>query len=84
MIDLFTIDANQGPNAGGNQSFTFIGTAAFSDSDPSATLAAGQVRYFIDPNGDTVVQGNVNNDLGADFQILIKGTHALAASDFLL
>jgi Ca2+-binding RTX toxin-like protein len=84
VIDLLTIDANQGPNAGGNQTFTFIGTAAFSDSNPSATLAQGQVRYFIDPNGDTVVQANVNNDLGVDFQIVIKGTHALTGGDFLL
>lgn len=69
LIDLSAIDANTGN--GGNQAFTFIGTAAFT--------AAGQVRY---QNG--VLQGNVNNNLGADFSITMQASPALAAADFIL
>ncbi|KPF93880.1 hypothetical protein IP81_01730 [Novosphingobium sp. AAP83] len=68
-IDLSAIDANTGAN--GNQAFTFIGAAAFT--------AAGQLRY---QNG--VLQGNVNNNLGVDFQIVMQNQAALVAADFIL
>ena len=92
-IDLSAIDANTTVDGGGGggQTFSFIGTAAFSDSNASATLAAGQVRFdLIDTNADsvldsTLVQGNVNNDLAADFEILLKNfTGPLGATDFIL
>jgi Ca2+-binding RTX toxin-like protein len=73
-IDLSTIDANSG--AGGNQTFSFIGTAPFS--------AAAQVRYFYDgPN--TILEANVGGTNGnaADIQIQIAGNHALLLSDLI-
>ena len=75
IVNLAGIDANQG--AGGNNTFAFIGTGAFT--------AAGQLRYFFDGlTGQTVVEGNVNADLAADFQVALTGNHALIAGDFVL
>ena len=74
-IDLTGIDANA--IAVGNNAFSFIGTAAFS--------AAGQLRYSFDGvTGQTVIEGNVNANLAADFQIALVGNHTLAAGGFLL
>ena len=71
LIDVSTIDANDG--IAGNQAFTFIGNAAFS--------AAGQLRY--NPvNG--FIQGNVNNNLTADFEIKLTGAPSVIATDFVL
>jgi Ca2+-binding RTX toxin-like protein len=67
-IDLSTLDANTGVS--GNQAFTFIGDAAFS--------AAGQIRF-----ADGVLQGNVNGDVVADFEIGLIGVTSLTASDFI-
>jgi serralysin len=67
-IDLATLDAITGVS--GNQAFTFIGDAAFS--------AAGQIRF-----ADGIVQGNVNGDAVADFEIGLIGVTSLTASDFI-
>ncbi len=73
-INLVAIDANTG--AGGNQGFSFIGTAAF-------TGVAGQVHYT--NNGlVTTLTGDVNGDKVADFTILLTDAPGLIASDFLL
>jgi serralysin len=56
----------------GDQAFTFIGNAAFSNT-------AGQLRYA---NG--VVQGDVNGDGIADFSVIMANNAALSASDFIL
>ena len=57
-IDLSAIDAKTGP---GNQAFTFIGTAAFSN-------VKGQLR--VQQAGTTaVITGDVNGDAIADFEI---------------
>jgi hypothetical protein len=45
----------------GDQAFSFIGTNAFS--------AAGQLRFFQDGAGNTIVEGNIAGDPNADFQI---------------
>jgi len=75
VIALAAVDANL--DAGGDQAFSFIGTEAFS--------AAGQLRFFADGAGNTIVEGNVDNNLGADFQIALHNfTGQLHASDFLL
>jgi hypothetical protein len=75
VIRLVEIDANL--NAPGDQSFSFIGTSAFS--------AAGQVRFFADGTGNTIVEGNIDNNAGADFQIELHNfVGQLQASDFLL
>jgi Ca2+-binding RTX toxin-like protein len=88
-INLSGIDANTTVN--GNQAFNFIGTAAFSDTNPSNALAAGQVHYLLfdaDGNGtqeSTLIQGNVNNTLTPDFEILLRNyISPLTAGDFTL
>ena len=55
---------------GGNQAFDFIGSAHFSGE-------AGELRY-----SSHVLQGDVNGDGRADFQIKIVGS--LTAADLLL
>jgi serralysin len=72
-IDLAGIDARAGQ--GGNQAFSFIGTAAFS--------AEGQVR-IIDQGANVVVQANRSGSLAADFEVMVLGVGTLAAADFLL
>jgi Ca2+-binding RTX toxin-like protein len=69
-IDLKDIDAKTGVD--GNQKFAFIGKEAFSGK-------AGELRF---KNG--VVQGDVNGDGKADFEIKVKGATALDAGDFML
>ncbi len=70
-LNFNTIDANAG--VGGNQNFTLTaggGTGAFT--------GAAQLRYVqIDTNADsvldpTLIQGNVNADMAADFEILLQ------------
>ena len=73
-IALGTIDANS--VLSGNQAFTFIGTAAFSN-------VAGQLRYET-PGVITTISGDVNGDGVADLQIQVSGTIAFVASDFVL
>jgi hypothetical protein len=73
-IELVDIDANS--VLGGNQAFSFIGTAAFSN-------VAGQLRYF-QQDGDTFVAGDVNGDGAADFQLVLDPLVSLISSDFLL
>ncbi|HEX2727402.1 MAG TPA: hypothetical protein VHN20_16390, partial [Beijerinckiaceae bacterium] len=67
-IDVSNIDANA--TIGGNQAFTFIGTAAFSG-------AAGQMRF-----SGGVLAGDVNGDGTADFEVRIGG--ALGGGDIIL
>jgi Ca2+-binding RTX toxin-like protein len=75
IIDLQQIDANLG--TAGDQAFSFIGTNAFT--------AAGQVHFFTDGFGNTIVEGNVNSNLGADFQIELHAfTAQLQAGNFAL
>jgi Ca2+-binding RTX toxin-like protein len=72
-IDLSSIDANV--KAGGNQAFSWIGTSGFSGK-------AGQL-HMIDQGSQVIVQGDVDGDRKADFDILVKvGT--LSAGDFIL
>jgi serralysin len=75
-INLVNIDANL--NAAGDQAFSFIGTnVSFS--------AAGQIRSASDGAGNTIVEGNVDGNLGTDFQIELHNFFGqLQASDFVL
>jgi len=78
-IDLFTLDARTGS---GNQAFKFIGIHAFHHK-------AGELRYFkhddVAPiNDKTIIQGDVNGDGKADFEIALSGLHVLHATDFFL
>jgi Ca2+-binding RTX toxin-like protein len=72
-IDLKGIDAKKG--VGGNQKFKFIGEHDFHD-------VRGELRYE-DKGSKVIVQGDVNGDGKADFEILVK-VGALGAGDFLL
>jgi Ca2+-binding RTX toxin-like protein len=61
-IDLSAIDANV--YLAGDQAFTYIGTSGF-------TGVAGQL-HFINPHSrNSFVEGDVNGDCVADFQILV-------------
>ncbi len=68
-IDLSTIDADT-DGTSGNQAFKWIGSKAFSGVD-------GQLRF-----AKGILQGDINGDRKADFEIQIKG--ALAAADIIL
>jgi Ca2+-binding RTX toxin-like protein len=72
-IDVSKIDANT--TKGGNGTFSFIADAAFT--------AAGQLRVFVDGT-DTIIQANVDANLGADFQVRLTGVLALHDTDFIL
>lgn len=75
-VDLSTIDANAA--TAGNQAFTWIGSAAFSN-------VSGQLRYDdVSTPGMTKIFGDVNGDGVADFEIDLVGTVTLSATDFVL
>jgi Ca2+-binding RTX toxin-like protein len=79
-LDVSTLDAN--PKTPGNQAFNFVAAKAFSG-------VAGQLHYkHINPAGTvndrTIVEGDVNGDKIADFQIELKGIINLTAPDFIL
>ena len=81
-IDLRTIDANGA--AAGNAAFSFLVSkgAAF-------TSVAGQLRWFQDNrpgsvNDKTIVEGDINGNKVADFQIQLTGLKTLTAADFIL
>ena len=73
-INLSPIDANT--NAAGNQTFKFIGSAAYSHK-------AGELRFGLS-NGDTIISGDVNGDAVADFRIVLDRGLKMIASDFVL
>jgi Ca2+-binding RTX toxin-like protein len=81
-INLAAIDANTA--LAGNQAFTFMAakSALF-------TGAKGQLRWFQEnpagtANDKTIVQGDVNGDKRADFQIELTGLKILSVADFIL
>ncbi|NIJ19346.1 Ca2+-binding RTX toxin-like protein [Sphingomonas naasensis] len=73
-IDLSAIDARS--TTTGNQSFAFIGTAAFSH-------VAGQLRYE-QHDGSTFVSADVNGDGAADFALQLNGSILLTTAEFVL
>ncbi|NWF44299.1 heme peroxidase [Hydrogenophaga sp. D2P1] len=78
-LDFSTLDANTG--VAGNQDFTFNAT------DGALFTGAGQIVYHYEGSGGseiTVIEGNVNNNLGTDFQVALVGHVSLSASDFIL
>ena len=82
-LDFSAIDANTATALPANEAFAFIGTGAFT--------AAAQIRYQLidtDANGSldsTLVRGNVNAGLGADFEVLLQGvTTAILVTDIVL
>ena len=73
-IDLRTIDAKTG--VAGNQAFHFIGKQGFHHHK-------GELHY-VKSGGNVIVQGDVNGDAKADFEILVQHHTSLAKGDFLL
>ena len=76
-IDVSAIDANTG--VAGDQAFTWRGTAAIN--------GAGQMSMAFDSaTNTTIISGNINADLAADFTIGLVGnyTASLLATDFIL
>jgi hypothetical protein len=63
-------------NTAGNQAFSFVGTSAFSST-------AGELRYHFDGT-DTWVQGDIDGDAAADFEIRLSGNVTPLATDFVL
>jgi len=74
IIHLAGVDANL--LVGGDQAFSFIGSAIFSHT-------AGELRAY-QAAGQTWIQGDIDGDGVADFLIRIDGLHTLTASDFIL
>ncbi|MGZ8363245.1 MAG: M10 family metallopeptidase C-terminal domain-containing protein, partial [Caulobacteraceae bacterium] len=74
LIDLFGIDAKE--STAPNNGFTWIDTAAFTGE--------GQLRYFIDGEGNTVIQANTDGDKAVEFQLVLTGTYILSDADFVL
>lgn len=70
-ISLTAIDANTA--LAGNQAFSFNG----------ATAKAYAV-WYVDIGTDLVVQGDVNGDTVADFEIQVAGIDSITAGDFIL
>ncbi len=73
-IDVSTIDAKAGVPL--NQKFTFIGQGAFAG-------VKGQLHYKF-AGANTIVEGDVNGDKIADFQIELTGHKVLTFGDFIL
>lgn len=79
-IDLSTIDAKSGVS--GNQAFKFIGTQAF--HHVKGELHVTKINLSGTANDKTIVEGDVNGDGRADFQIELKGLIGLTKADFIL
>jgi len=75
VIDLSAIDAYRS-NTTPNDSFAFIGTAAFTGSK-------GEVRYVL-TGGVTYIEINTNTSVGPDCMIKLSTAVALNAADFVL
>jgi len=75
-LDLKAIDANS--KAAGDQAFTFQATAG-----AHFTGVAGQLHYVVS-GANTIVEGDINGDKIADFQIQLTGHPHLTTVDFVL
>ena len=75
-LNLATVDARSA-TAAVNDAFAFLATPG------AAFTAAGQVRWYRS-GGNTLVEANLDTDLGADLQIELTGLKTLSAVDFVL
>ena len=73
-IDLSGIDAKSGTST--NDAFAFVGSQTFHG-------VSGELRFF-DGGGFAVVQGDVNGDRIADFELRLDNLASLQSSDFVL
>lgn len=74
IIRIGNIDADIATAA--NDRFAFIGTDTFSGT-------AGELRYYFDGSGDTVILMDVDGDYVSDMAIRLTGEIALEADDFV-
>ena len=74
-IDLSAIDANSSLTK--DQAFTFLGLAGF-------TGHKGDLHYRFEGPAKTIVEGDINGDKHADFQIELSGHLGLTKLDFIL
>lgn len=79
-IDLRDIDAST--KKSGNQNFTFIGQQDFHHTPGEVHFL--KVNKAGSANDYTVVEGDVNGDGKADFQIQLKGLITMTKADFIL
>lgn len=82
LIDLSRIDAKQGAGTA-NDAFMFRATKG------AAFTGSGQIRWFQEDragtaNDKTIIEGNIDADLAAEFQIELRGLVTLKATDFIL
>ncbi len=80
MIDLSSIDAKKG--VPGNQVFKFIGAAHFHHHRGELHYAKHNAPGTF--NDKTIIEGDVNGDGKADFQIELKGLLDFVAAEFFL
>jgi hypothetical protein len=79
-IDLSGIDASS--LRSGNQQFKFIGARAFNDiAGELRAVKSDKVGTAFDT---TMIEGDVNGDGKADFQIQLRGLYTLSSLDFVL
>lgn len=78
-IHLGRIDADAGHS--GNQAFRFLGATGFTGT--AGELVMRQELLNTNEIG-TVIAGDTDGDGIADFEIELRGTHALTAADFIL
>ena len=81
-IDLSTIDANGA--APGNTAFSFLALKG-----DQFNGVAGELRWFQSnpagtANDRTIIEGDINGNRVADFQIELTGLKTLTAADFVL
>ena len=75
LVDLSAIDAISG---GSDNGFTFVGGTAF-------TATAGELRFFqLAGPGQSIVEGDVDGNGAADFQIAFMGLFTFNSGDFVL
>jgi D-alanyl-D-alanine carboxypeptidase len=79
-ISVTDMDANT--KLGGDQDFKFIGRSDFSGK--AGELHYVRVNKFLPWNDKTIIEGDVNGDGNADFQIELLGLHKLNGGDFIL
>jgi D-alanyl-D-alanine carboxypeptidase len=73
-ISLWSIDANAALD--GNQAFRFLGSKAFDGKAGALHVRKSSLA--------TIIEGDVNGDGKADFQIELVGSYRLNADDFIL
>lgn len=80
-LDLSGIDASS--LLGGNNAFTFRGTAAFTQ-DKGGELRFQKFDLAGTANDFTLVYGDTDSDRGAEFHVRLDGLITLSAADFLV